>query len=607
MTQEQFSQIAATIPVDPGIYKYFDEKNELVYVGKAKNLRKRVSSYFSKTFTTYKTHELVQRIRRIEFTIVGSEQDAFLLENSLIKQYQPRFNINLKDDKTYPYIVIKNEPFPRVFLTRRRINDGSEYLGPFTSVGKVRELLDLVKSNVQLRTCQLNLTENNIRKGKFKVCLEYHLGNCKGPCEGRQTHEDYKEGLVQIKNILKGNLGPLTQEFKREMKDLAEKMDFERAEIMRKKLEHLESYASRSVVVSRHLTHVDVFSVARDGDTAYINYLMVENGTIVQTHTTEVETHLEESNEEVLAFAAAQLRETFNSQARELILPFPIDYPEEGIVLTVPKGGDKKKLLELSEKNVGYFREELRRKKILLLEGKTPDERKKVLYQLMEDLQLSELPIHIECFDNSNFQGSYPVSAMVCFRDGVESKKDYRHYNVKTVDGINDFATMKEVVHRRYRRLLEEEKSLPQLVIIDGGKGQLSAAMESITDLGLTGMMTVVGLAKNEEEIFFPGDTESIKLPYNSDSLQLVRRIRDEVHRFGITFHRQKRSKGTFVNELENIEGIGRRTADMLLKEFRSVNKIRLLTEEEIAAVIGPAKAKLVREHFSPSAPSGPS
>ncbi|MBN8855581.1 MAG: excinuclease ABC subunit C [Sphingobacteriales bacterium 50-39] len=601
MTQEQFSNIAHTIPAEPGIYKYFDESNELIYVGKAKSLRKRVSSYFTKTFTTYKTHELVQRIRRIEFTIVGSEQDAFLLENSLIKQYQPKFNINLKDDKSYPYIVIKNEPFPRVFLTRRKINDGSEYLGPFTSVGKVRELLDFVKSNIQLRTCQLNLTDNNIRKGKFKVCLEYHLGNCKGPCEGLQTEEDYREGLVQLKNILKGNLGPLMQEFKKEMRELAEKMDFEKAEILRKKLGHLQTYESRSVIVSRHLSHADVFSILRDGHLAYINYLMMENGTIVQTHTTEVETHLEESDEEVLAFTVAQLRETFNSQAKEIILPFIVDYPEEGTLLTVPKGGDKKKLLDLSEKNVGYFREELRRKKTLQLEGKTLDERKKVLYQLMEDLQLSELPVHIECFDNSNFQGSYPVSAMVCFRDGVESKKDYRHFNVKTVQGINDFATMKEVVHRRYRRLVDEQQSLPQLVIIDGGKGQLSAAMESVTELGLTGMMTIVGLAKNEEEIFFPGDTESIKLPYNSDSLKLIRRIRDEVHRFGITFHRQKRSKGTFTNELEQIQGIGRRTADLLLKEFRSVNKIKQLSEEEMAAVIGEAKAKLVRAHFNPT------
>lgn len=602
MTAEQFSEISGTIPINPGIYKYFDEKDELVYVGKAKNLRKRVSSYFTKTFTTYKTHELVQRIRRIEFTIVNSEQDAFLLENSLIKQFQPKFNINLKDDKSYPFIVIKNEPFPRVFLTRRKIEDGSQYLGPFTSVGRVRELLDLVKSNIQLRTCQLNLSENQIKKGKYKVCLEYHLGNCKGPCQGLQTPEDYAAGLIQLKNILKGQLSPLIQEFKKEMRELAERMDFEKAEMVRKKIEHLENYESRSVIVSRHLSNADVFSIARDGDMAYINYLMIENGTIVQTHTTQLETHLEEADDEVLAFAVAQLRDTFNSMAHELILPITIDFPEDGVIQTIPKGGDKKKLLDLSEKNVAYFREELRRKKMLQLEGKTPDERRQVLYQLMEDLQLSELPVHIECFDNSNFQGSYPVSAMVCFRDGVESKKDYRHYNVKTVQGINDFATMKEVVHRRYKRLLDESHSLPQLVIIDGGKGQLSAAMESITELGIVGMMTVVGLAKNEEELFFPGDTESIKLPYNSDSLQLVRRIRDEVHRFGITFHRQKRSKGTFTNELEHIDGVGKKTADMLLKRFRSVGKIRQSSEEEIAEIIGPAKARLVYAHFAEKA-----
>jgi excinuclease ABC subunit C len=599
MTSEQFSQIAATIPAGPGIYKYFDEKDELVYVGKAKNLRKRVSSYFTKTFTTYKTHELVQRIRRIEFTIVGSEQDAFLLENSLIKQFQPKFNINLKDDKSYPYIVIKNEPFPRVFLTRRKISDGSEYLGPYTSVGRVRELLDLVKANIQLRTCQLNLAESQIRKGKYKVCLEFHLGNCQGPCEGRQSREDYQEGLLQLKNILKGNLGPLIQQFRKEMRDAADKMDFEKAEQIRKKILHLENYESRSVIVSRHLSNADVFSIARDGDLAYINYLMVETGTIVQAHTTQVETHLDETDDEVLAFAAAQLRETFNSLAGELILPFPIDFPEEGVCQTIPKGGDKKKLLDLSQKNVEYFREELRRKKMLQLEGKTADERRKVLEQLMEDLQLAQLPVHIECFDNSNFQGSYPVSAMVCFRDGVESKKDYRHFNVKTVQGINDFATMKEVVHRRYKRLLEEQQSLPQLVIIDGGKGQLGAAIESITELGIVGMMTVVGLAKNEEELFFPGDTESVKLPYNSDSLHLIRRIRDEVHRFGITFHRQKRSSGTFINELEKIEGVGRQTADLLLKKFRSVSRIRELTEEELAATVGPAKAKHIYDYFN--------
>ncbi len=598
MTSQEFQQIAHTIPVDPGIYKYYDDRNTLLYVGKAKSLRKRVSSYFIKTFTSYKTYELVQRIRRIEFTIVDSEQDAFLLENSLIKQFQPRYNINLKDDKSYPYIVIKKEPFPRVFLTRRKIEDGSEYLGPFTSVAKVRELLNFVRANIQLRTCKLNLTESNIRKNKFKVCLEYHLGNCKGPCEGLQTAEDYQAGLLQLKNILKGNLTPVIQHFKTEMRAAAEKMAYEKAEIIRKKIEHLEQYQARSVIITNKLSNVDAFSLLRDNDQAYVNYLMVQNGTIVQTHTSQLETHLDETDEEILAFAIGQLRTTFNSLSTEIVAPFPIEYDEPGVIITIPKGGDKKKLLDLSEKNVNYFREEINKKKILKLEGKDDMERKKVLYQLQDDLQLPELPAHIECFDNSNFQGSFPVSAMVCFRDGVPSKKDYRHFNVKTVQGINDFATMKEVVYRRYKRLFDEQEPFPQLVIIDGGKGQLGAALESIEALGLQGRMTVVGLAKNEEEIFFPGDQESVKLPYNSESLKLIRRIRDEVHRFGITFHRKKRSQGTFKNELEQIKGIGKNTADQLLKEYRSVKRIRELGEEEIAKTVGAAKAKIVWSYF---------
>ncbi|HLY70264.1 MAG TPA: excinuclease ABC subunit UvrC [Puia sp.] len=599
MTQTEFQIISSTIPLEPGIYKYFNEKNDLIYVGKAKNLRKRVSSYFLKTFTTYKTHELVQRIHKIEFTIVNSEQDAFLLENSLIKQFQPRYNINLKDDKSYPFIVIKNEPFPRIFLTRRKIADGSEYLGPFTSVGKVRELLDFIRANIQLRNCKLNLTDNNIRKHKFKVCLEYHLGNCKGPCEGLQSAADYQEGLVQIRNILKGNLSPVIRHFKAEMKAAAENMLFERAAFIHKKIEHLENYQSKSVIVSKHVSQADVFSIARDGDTAYVNFLMVYNGTIVQTHTTEIETHLEETNEEILSISIAQLREKLNSTAAEIIVPMAIEFPQEGVVLTVPKGGDKKKLLELSEKNVAYFREELKRKKTLQLSQKTEQEKIGVLYQLQEDLHLPELPLQIECFDNSNFQGSYPVSAMVSFKNGMENKKDYRHFNVKTVKGINDFATMKEVVHRRYKRLTEENQPLPQLVIIDGGKGQLSAAMESIHALGLAGKLTVVGLAKNEEEIFFPGDTDSIKLSYNSESLKLIRRIRDAVHHFGITFHRKKRSKGTFVNELEQIKGIGKSTTDILLKQFHSVNNIKLLNQEQLSEAVGSAKAKIIWNHFS--------
>ncbi len=599
MTQPEFQHIAHTIPLNPGIYKYFDAKNELLYVGKAKSLRKRVGSYFNKTFVNYKTHELVKRIHRIEFTIVDSEQDALFLENSLIKEFQPKFNIDLKDDKSYPYIVIKKEPFPRVFLTRKVIRDGSEYLGPFTSVARVRELLNFIKQNIQLRTCKLNLTEQNIQRKKFKVCLEYHLGNCKGPCEALQNAEDYQEGLLRLKSLLKGNLSPVIQHYKKEMGELAANMQFEKADIIRKKIEHVEHYQERSVIVSRHLGTLDVFSILKDGDIAYVNYLMIQNGTIVQTHTIQLVPHLEEDEAEVLSFAIGQMRQTFNSTAVEIIVPFEVDYPEPGVVVSIPKGGEKKKLLELSAKNVDYFKEEIRKKKTLQLEGRSDMDRKQVLYRLQEDLQLPEVPVHIECFDNSNFQGSFPVSAMVCFKDGLPSKKDYRHFNVKTVEGINDFATMKEVVYRRYKRLKEEQQPLPQLVIIDGGKGQLSAALESIDELVLGSSMTIVGLAKNEEEIFFRGDQQSLKLPYNSDSLKLIRRIRDEVHRFGITFHRNKRSKGVFKNELEDIKGIGKSTADTLLRVFRSVARIREAGEEDLAKIAGASKAAIIHRYFA--------
>ena len=598
MTQQEFAAIVSSIPLQPGIYKYYDADNGLLYVGKAKSLRKRVSSYFSKTYTNYKTHELVLRIQKIEFTIVNSEQDAFLLENSLIKKFQPLFNINLKDDKTYPYIVIKNEPFPRVFFTRRKINDGSQYLGPYTSVGKVRELLDFVKQTIQLRTCKLNLTQYNIEKKKFKVCLEYHLGNCKGPCEALQSLQDYDEGLQQLKNILKGNLSPVIQHFKIAMQEKVLQLEFEKAGIIKKKLEHLLQYKSTSTVVNERTGTVDVFSILEEGDTAYVNYLAVSNGSIVQTKTITLKKKLDENANEVLSFAVAQLRETFNSEAKELIVPFTIDYPQQDIIITIPKAGDKKKLLDLSEKNVNYFKEELKKKKLLLLEDKTEFEVKNVLFQLQKDLQLTTLPANIECFDNSNFQGSYPVSAMVSFKNGQPSKNDYRRFNVKTVQGINDFATMAEVVYRRYKRLQEEGKAFPQLIIIDGGKGQLSAAMESIKRLNLIGKTTLVGLAKNEEELFFTGDSESLKLPWDSESLKLIRRIRDEVHRFGITFHRNQRSKGNFKNELENIEGVGKATIDLLLKKYKSVKNIKEKSAEELSSVIGLSKAKIITNYF---------
>ena len=489
-------------------------------------------------------------------------------------------------------------PFQEFFFTRRKINDGSQYLGPYTSVGKVRELLDFVKQTIQLRTCKLNLTQYNIEKKKFKVCLEYHLGNCKGPCEALQSFQDYDEGLQQLKNILKGNLSPVIQHFKVAMQEKVLQLEFEKAGIIKKKLEHLLQYKSTSTVVNERTGTVDVFSILEEGDTAYVNYLAVSNGSIVQTKTITLKKKLDENANEVLSFAVAQLRETFNSEAKELIVPFTIDYPQQDIIITIPKAGDKKKLLDLSEKNVNYFKEELKKKKLLLLEDKTEFEVNNVLVQLQKDLQLTTLPANIECFDNSNFQGSYPVSAMVSFKNGQPSKNDYRRFNVKTVQGINDFATMAEVVYRRYKRLQEEGKAFPQLIIIDGGKGQLSAAMESIKRLNLIGKTTLVGLAKNEEELFFTGDSESLKLPWDSESLKLIRRIRDEVHRFGITFHRNQRSKGNFKNELENIEGVGKATIDLLLKKYKSVKNIKEKSAEELSSVIGLSKAKIITNYF---------
>jgi len=598
MIAAEFQQLSHSIPLQPGIYKYFDSSNELIYVGKAKSLRKRIASYFSKTFVGQKTHELVKRIHRIEFTIVDNEHDAFLLENALIKEYQPKYNINLKDDKSYPYIVLKREPFPRVFITRKKLKDGSEYIGPFTNALMIRELLIFIKQMVPLRTCKLALTDNNINRGKFKVCLEYHLGNCKGPCEGLQDKNDYQDGIQRIRDIVKGNLSAIIQQFKGEMMEYATALQFEKAEMVKKKIEALQNYQSKSVVISNHLSSLDVFSILKEDNIAYINYLMVQNGTIIQTHTIKLETKIEEEEEDLLCQTIFHLREMFNSSSTELLLPYMIDYPDEQIKITIPKTGDKKKLLDLSLKNVNYYKEEIRKKKILRLEGKSDMEKLKVLYQLKEDLQLSEVPKHIECFDNSNFQGSYPVSAMVCFKEGEPSKKDYRHFNVKTVEGINDFATMKEAVYRRYKRLKEENLPLPQLIIIDGGKGQLGSAVEALDELGMMGLMNIVGLAKNEEEIFFPGDSQSVKLVYDSDGLKFIRRVRDEVHRFGITFHRNQRSRGTFKNELEEINGIGESTATELLKAFKSVKTVRNKNLNELAEIIGKSKAKIVYDHY---------
>ncbi len=599
MTQKEFSEIAHTIPTLPGIYKYYNADNTLLYVGKAKHLRKRVSSYFNKMKTSYKTAELVTRIHKIEFTIVDSEQEAFLLENTLIKEHQPFFNINLKDDKTYPYIVIKNEPFPRVFFTRRKLKDGSTYLGPFTFVVNVRDLLNFIKQNILLRTCKLNLSQANISNKKFKVCLEYHLGNCKGPCEGLQTLDDYNQNIAQLKDLLKGNLQPVISNYKNKIKEHVANMEFEKAAIYQHKIAHLQEYESKSTVVNTKTGTVDVFTILEEDSTAYVNYLAVNNGSIIKTKTITLQKKLDESIEELLAFAIAQLRQVFESDAKEIIVPFDVDYIEANTIITIPKAGDKKKLLDLSQKNVNYFKADLSKKKLLGLQDKTTEEKNEVLIELQANLQLKELPIHIECFDNSNFQGSYPVAAMVCFKNGEPSKKDYRRYNIKTVEGINDFASMSEVVYRRYKRLTDEGVTLPQLIIIDGGKGQLSAAMESIDKLNLRGKVTLVGLAKNKEELFFDGDTQSLLLPWDSESLKLIRRIRDEVHRFGITFHRNIRSKGTFKNELEEIKGIGKQTMDALLKQFRSVKKIKEASDADIEKVIGKAKLAILKNGLS--------
>jgi len=596
MTEVELKKVLPGIPAQPGIYKYYDADKKLLYVGKAKHLRKRVSSYFTKTLQTYKTQELVRRIHSIEFTVVNSEQDAFFLENSLIKQFQPVFNIDLKDDKSYPFIVIKNEPYPRVFLTRRKIIDGSTYLGPFTSVAKVRDLIDFIRQHIPIRNCKLNLSEPNIRKGKFKVCLEYHLGNCKGPCEGLQSFEDYKENLEQVKNILKGNLSPVIRHLKEEMKQFAADLNFEKAEINRKKIEHLESYRATSTVVNPRLGDADVISIVVQEEKAFLNYMMVQNGSIIQTENLQLESRLGENEKEILEFAVSYIRNKFESLSPELIVPVEIELLDEKLKITVPKAGEKRKLLELSQKNAAIFLEEYKRKKTLQLTDKRKENNLKIVEQLKDDLHLTQLPLHIECFDNSNFQGAYPVAAMVCFKNGEPSKQDYRKFNIKTVQGINDFASMKEVVMRRYKRLIEEDKPLPQLVIIDGGKGQLSSAMESIKELKLEHKMTVVGLAKNVEEIFFPGDKESLKLDYNSESLRLIRMIRDEVHRFGITFHRAQRSKGAFKTQLDDIKGVGEATIETLMKEFKSVNNIRYASLKDIAAIVGESKAVLVQQ-----------
>ncbi|GAA4324828.1 excinuclease ABC subunit UvrC [Mucilaginibacter gynuensis] len=597
---ERFDYRAAlkNVPHKPGVYQFWNDEKELIYIGKAKDLRNRVTSYFNKdTNVNAKTRVLVSKIRNITFTIVDTEVDAWLLENSMIKKHQPRYNVMLKDDKTYPWIIIKNENFPRIYWTRRIVRDGSKYLGPYASVSMMHTILGLIKETYPLRTCNLALTRENIDKGKFKVCLEYQLGNCKGPCQNYQTEDDYDNSIEEITNILNGKIGAVVRSMKAEMDKAATEMNFELAHKLKRKYDLLEKYQSKSTVVNSSITDVDVFSIASEEKYAFVNFLKVMNGTIIQTQTIELKKRLDESDEELLTLAISEFRSRYNSQSREIIVPFDIDLDDASIKFTVPKLGEKRKLLDLSQKNVQFFKKE----KIDQYEKLNPEVRtERLLTQMMKDLRMNQLPRHIECFDNSNFQGKYPVSAIVVFRDGKPSKKDYRHFNVKTVEGPNDFATMEEAVHRRYRRMLDEGTELPQLIIIDGGKGQLSSALKSLRLLGIDKQVTVIGIAKRLEELYYPGDQYPLYLDKKSETLKVIQHLRDEAHRFGITFHRKKRDKGTLVTELELIEGIGKTTSEKLLKYFKSVKKIREAKEDELMEVVNLKQAKAILGYFNP-------
>jgi len=585
------------IPHKPGIYQFWDEDRELIYIGKAKDLLNRVTSYFNKdTNVNAKTRVLVSKIRNVTFTIVDTEIDAWLLENSLIKKHQPRYNVMLKDDKTYPWIIIKNEHFPRIFWTRRIVRDGSKYLGPYASVSMMHNILGLIKETYPLRTCNLPLTRENIDKGKFKVCLEYQLGNCKGPCQNYQTENDYDHNIDEITDILCGKIGAVLRNLKAEMDKAVREMNYEHAHRLKRKFELLENYQSKSTVVNSSITDVDVFSIASEEKYAFVNYLKVMNGTIIQTQTIELKKRLDESDEELLTLAIIEFRSRYDSHSKEVIVPFDIDVDDKAIKFTVPKLGEKRKLLDLSQKNVQFFKKE----RVDQYEKLNPEIRtERLLTQMMKDLRMNQLPRHIECFDNSNFQGKYPVSAIVVFKDGKPSKKDYRHFNVKTVEGPDDFATMEEAVHRRYRRMLEEGTELPQLVVIDGGKGQLSSAMKSLKLLGIDKQVTVIGIAKRLEELYYPGDQYPLYLDKKSETLKVIQHLRDEAHRFGITFHRKKRNKGTLVTELDLIEGIGKTSSEKLLKYFKSVKKIREATVEELQEVVNSKQAKAIDAYFA--------
>ena len=587
------------LPNQPGVYQFYDDRGVIIYIGKAKNLKKRVYSYFGhKKYDSFKIKVLVDRIADLKYVVVNNESDALLLENNLIKKHQPRYNIMLKDDKTFPWICIKNEPFPRVFSTRTVVNDGSRYFGPYTSAYAVKILLTLIRQLYQLRTCKHALTEENISRQKFKICLEYHIGNCKGPCENLQSAEEYDESIRQIKEIIKGNLNEVIGYLKREMRKHADVFRYEDANLFKEKIDILSRYQAKSTIVNTNIHNVDVFSIVSDEKEAFVNFLKVVKGAVIQAHTVEIKKKLDEADEELLAFVISDLRNRIESNAKEIIVPVDIKnlFPE--LRVTVPIRGDKKKLLDLSDRNARSYRLEKKKRQTSQKKLTSKD---RILKTLQEDLRLQELPVYIECFDNSNIQGSDPVAACVVFKNGKPAKREYRHYNIKSVSGADDFASMEEVVFRRYRRLKEEQSSMPQLIVVDGGKGQLNAALKSLDRLGLRGEIAIIGIAKKLDEIFFPGDPVPLYIDKNSESLKIIQYLRNEAHRFGIDFHRQKRSGTMTQSILDEIAGIGPRTIERLFVKFKSLEDIHAASENEIAAEIGSSRAKLIMEHLQKS------
>ncbi|WP_321310442.1 excinuclease ABC subunit UvrC [Marinifilum fragile] len=593
---DYLKSLILALPEEPGVYQFFDENNNIIYVGKAKRLKRRVASYFNKVHDNAKTNIMVRKISEIRHIVVDSEEDALLLENNLIKKHQPRYNVLLKDDKSFPWICIKKENFPRVYVTRNLVKDGSEYFGPYTSVKMVRTLMDMVRSLYKLRTCNLSLNSEGILNGKFKVCLEYHIGNCNAPCEGKIDNEEYMDTIQAIRNILKGNIRMVTSHLKEKMTELAEVYKFEEAHIIKEKLELLDKYQSKSTIVNPSIDNVDVYSILEDDESAYVNFLKVVNGAIIQAHTIELKKKIEESKEDLLLLAITEIRQKIFSTAKEILVPFEIDLPYSGVKCLVPQRGDKRKLLDLSLRNVKYYRlEKLKQGE----KSKKQTSSDRILERMKNDLRLKDRPVHIECFDNSNIQGTNPVASCVVFRNARPYKKDYRHFNVKTVVGANDFASMEEIIYRRYKRLLEEEQSLPQLIVIDGGKGQLGAALNSLEKLDLRGKISVIGIAKKLEEIYFPGDPYPLYLDKNSETLKIIQHLRNESHRFAITFHRQKRSKAFIGSELDKIDGIGPKTVQKLIQRFKSVENVKMASLNDITEEIGNSKALSVWKYFN--------